>query len=77
MLALMNREKRGMSEAYTVWHELAVRRNTAVRRKRAGIALAIALVCAMAAAEVLFLAFVAGPDSVNLIAGAEGIPTQD
>ena len=66
-----------MSEAYTVCHELAVRRRTAVRRKRASIALAIALVCAMAAAEVLFLVFVAGPDSVNLVVGAEGIPTQE
>jgi hypothetical protein len=43
------------------------------RRRYGGILLAVVLLCAMAAAEVLFLTFVAGPDSVNMISAAEGI----
>ncbi|MBV9735772.1 MAG: hypothetical protein JO209_07655 [Acidisphaera sp.] len=63
-----------MSEARTIWHDMAARRGVAIRRKRSGMALAVALLCAMAAAEVLFLTFVAGPDSVGLVAAAEGVP---
>jgi hypothetical protein len=37
--------------------------------------LAILLLVTMTVAEVQFLRFVAGPDSVNMIAAAEGIPT--
>jgi hypothetical protein len=62
-----------MSEARTVWHAMEARRNTAASRQRSGILLAICLVCAMAAAEVLFLRFVAGPDSVNMMVAAEGV----
>jgi hypothetical protein len=63
-----------MSEARTVWHMLEQRRATAASRHRSGVLLVAALLCAMAAAEVLFLRFVGGPDAVNLIAAAEGIP---
>jgi hypothetical protein len=66
-----------MSDARTIWHSMEARRTTAASRERTGIMLAVCLLCAMAAAEVLFLRFAAGPDSVNLIAGAEGIPTTE
>ena len=66
-----------MSEARTFWHDMAGTRTDAVGRQRSGIVLAIVLLCAMAAVEVLFLRYVAGPDSVNLISAAEGIPTTD
>ena len=63
-----------MSEARTVWHPADVRRTTtAASRERSGLMLAICLLIAMAAAEVLFLRFAAGPESVNLISAAEGI----
>jgi hypothetical protein len=55
-----------MSEARTVWHMLEQRRATAASRHRTGVLLAAALLCAMAAAEVLYVRFVAGPDSVDL-----------
>jgi hypothetical protein len=66
-----------MSDARTVWHTLDQRRSRAASRQRSGVLIAVALLCVMAAAEVLFLRFVAGPDSVNLISAAEGIPTTD
>jgi hypothetical protein len=47
------------------------------RKKRSGIMLAVALLCAMAAAEVLFLNYVAGPDSVAMMMAAEGVATSD
>ncbi len=68
-----NSGDRAMSEARTVWHTLQTRRNTAASRQRAGILLAAALLSVMAVAEVLFLRFVAGPDSVNMMSAAEGI----
>ena len=40
-----------------------------------GLLIAAALLGLMAVAEVAFLRYVAGPDSVNLISAAEGIPT--
>jgi hypothetical protein len=66
-----------MSEAHTIWHSLEQRRSRAANRERSGVMIAVALLCAMAVAEVLFLRFVAGPDSVNLISVAEGIATTD
>ena len=66
-----------MSEANTIWHSLEQRRSRAANRERSGVMIAVALLCAMAVAEVLFLRFVAGPDSVNLISAAEGIATTD
>jgi hypothetical protein len=62
-----------MSEAHTVWHTMQSRRTAAASRRRAGIGLTVCLLCAMAVAEVLFLRFVAGPDSVNLMVAAEGV----
>lgn len=62
-----------MSEARTVWHAVEARRTAVASRQRAGFLLAVCLLCAMAAAEVLFLHFVAGPDSVSLISAAEGV----
>ncbi len=60
-----------MSEARTVWHAIDTR--SAARRQSGGFLLAVCLLCAMTTAEVLFLRFVAGPDSVNMMAAAEGI----
>jgi hypothetical protein len=62
-----------MSEAHTIWHDLDMRRSPAATQQRSGMLLAVALLCAMAAAEVLFLRYVAGPDSVAMIQAAEGI----
>jgi hypothetical protein len=62
-----------MSEARTVWHATEARRNAAASRQRSGILLAICLLGVMAAAEVLFLRFAAGPDSVNMMVAAEGV----
>ena len=67
-----------MSEARTIWHAMEARRSAAVSRAdRAGLLIAAALLCAMAAAEVLFLHYVAGPDSVNLLMAAEGFQISD
>jgi hypothetical protein len=46
-------------------------------KKRAGLLLVAALLCAMAAAEVLFLNYVAGPDSVAMMMAAEGVASAD
>ena len=69
--------KQTMSEARTIWHEMEARRSDAANRHRSGIMLAAALLFAMALAEVAFLRYVAGPDSVNLMAAAEGIPVME
>lgn len=66
-----------MSEARTVWHEVAARRNTAKRQHFTSYVLACILLITMTVAEVQFLRYFAGPDSVNLMAAAEGIPTTD
>jgi hypothetical protein len=71
------RGERVMSGTHTVWHTLEQRRSRAANRERSGVMIAVALLCVMAAAEVLFLRFVAGPDSVNLISAAEGIPATE
>ncbi len=62
-----------MSGVRTVWQDLETRRSTAQSRQRVAIALGVTLLCAMAAAEVLFLHFVVGPDSVAMVSAAEGI----
>jgi len=62
-----------MSEARTVWHAMAEERSATGGRERSGIILAVALLCAMTVIEVLFLKYVAGPESVAMIAAAEGI----
>jgi hypothetical protein len=66
-----------MSEARTIWHSMETRRSAAVSRERCSLLIAAALLCAMAAAEVLFLHYVAGPDSVNLLMAAEGFQISD
>ena len=45
--------------------------------RRTGLLIAAALLCTLAASEVLFLHFVAGPDSVNLLMAAEGVQIGD
>ena len=62
-----------MSEARTVWHMIEARRSAVAHRRHGGLLIAVTLLCAMAASEVLFLEFVAGPDSVNMLSAAEGI----
>jgi hypothetical protein len=62
-----------MSEARTIWHTIETRRNATAGRERAGLLCVAALLCAMAAAEALFLQYVAGPESADLLAAAEGI----
>lgn len=62
-----------MGEAHTFWHDLAMRRSEAATRQRSGLLLAVALLCVMAAAEVLFLRYVAGPESADMMQAAEGI----
>ena len=67
-----------MSEAQTIWHEVRARQRAGARQRWHGAAIAAALLIAMAAAEVLFLAYVAGPDTVDMITAAEGIaPTSN
>jgi hypothetical protein len=62
-----------MSEAHTIWHDMPARRNAAVTRQWTGVVLAAVLLTAMCGAEVLFLKYVAGPDTVNLLTAAEGM----
>ena len=62
-----------MSEARTVWHDMQVRRDVAVSRYWSGVVVAAVLLIAMCCAEVLFLKYVAGPDTVNLLSAAEGM----
>ena len=63
-----------MSETSTTWHTIEARPSVVPTRLRSGFLIAIGLLCAMTAAEVLFLRFVAGPpDSVNMLPAAEGI----
>ena len=62
-----------MSEARTVWHTMEARRSALAHRPHGGLLIAVCLLCAMAASEVLFLHFVAGPESMNMLSAAEGI----
>ena len=64
-----------MSQAQFVWRSLQERRRAAANREYVNIVLATCLLSVIAATEVLFLYHVAGPDTVNLLAAAEGIPT--
>jgi hypothetical protein len=62
-----------MSEANTVWHDLQTRQKVVANRQRYGVLLAGGLLIAMCAAQVLFLRYVAGPDTVNLLTAGEGM----
>ncbi len=62
-----------MSEARAIRVALEQWQNAAASHRRSGLLLAICLVAAMAVAEVLFLQFVAGPDSTELMVRTEGI----
>ena len=62
-----------MSEAQTVGHVIEARRSASANRQRAGFMLAVALLCASAAAEVVFLNFVAAPGSAEMMQQAEGV----
>jgi len=62
-----------MGDARTIWHSVETRRAVAANRERTGVLIAFCLLCAMAAAEVLFLNSAASVDSVNMMAAAEGI----
>ena len=58
----------------TTWHTIAARPSVVATRLRSGFLIVIGLMCAMTAAEVLFLRFVtAHPDSVNMLFAAEGM----
>ena len=63
-----------MSEARTVWLDVQTRLKIADDRQRSGFLLAVGLLIAMSAAEVLFLTYVAGPDTVDLLTAGEGVP---
>jgi hypothetical protein len=63
-----------MSEARTVWHDLETRQKVAANRQRSGVLLAAGLLIAMGAAEALFLTYVAGPDTVDLLTAGQGAP---
>ena len=65
-----------MIEAPSVWMMTDARAHR-VRRRRTGMMLVAGLLCLMAAAEVLFLNFVAGPDTVAMMMAAEGMATAD
>ena len=67
-----------MSEARTVWHDLADRQVKSGYQRFTDCVLAATILITMTVAEVQFLRFVAGPDSVNLISAADGIipPTE-
>jgi hypothetical protein len=56
-----------MSEARTVWLDWQTRHQASARRQRSGFMLAIAMLVAMTAAEVLFLTYVASPDTVEMV----------
>jgi hypothetical protein len=63
-----------MSEAQSVWLDLQTRRKVAAKRQRSGVLLAAGLLIAMGAAEVLFLAYAVGPDTVDILTAAQGAP---
>jgi hypothetical protein len=71
-----NREDGGMSQAPTVWM-LTDHRAQRLRRQRVNMLLVAALLCVMTTAEVLFLNFVAGPDTVATMMAAEGVASAD
>jgi hypothetical protein len=61
-----------MSEARTVWHVMETRRSASANRQRGGFMLVVALLCVVAASEVVFLNF-AVPGSAEMIQQAEGV----
>jgi hypothetical protein len=63
-----------MSEARTTWYDVATRQKVAANRQRSGILVAVGLLVAMTAAEVLFLTYAAGPDTVDLLTAGQGAP---
>jgi len=63
-----------MSEARTIWHDLETRRSLVTNRQRTSLLLGAGLLIAMCAGEVVFLNYVAGPDTVNILTAAEGMP---
>jgi hypothetical protein len=63
-----------MSEARTVWQDLAGRRTAEASRRRSGMLLGVCLLLAMCAAEVAFLRYVASPETVAAVTAAEGLP---
>lgn len=62
-----------MSEARTIWHDLDGRQSIAVSRQRIGLLLVAAMLIVMSAAEVAFLRYVVGPDTVNMVTATEGM----
>jgi hypothetical protein len=62
-----------MSETSTISHGIEARPGVVTTRPRSGFLIAVGLLCTMAAAEVLFLRYVAGPDSINMLSAAEAI----
>ena len=66
-----------MNDMPMVWVVSEERMHGVRSKKRTGIMLVAALLCVMAAAEVLFLNYVAGPDSVSMMMAAEGVATSD
>jgi hypothetical protein len=62
-----------MSEARTVWHELAASRTEVANRQFGGGLLGIALLCMLCAAETAWLLTTGGSEAVNVVAAAEGI----
>jgi hypothetical protein len=61
-----------MSEARTVG-VMKARQSASANSQRAGFMLAVAVLCVVAAAEVVFLNFVAAPGSAEMMQRAEGI----
>ena len=63
-----------MSEARTMWYDMATRQKVAASRQRSGILLAVVLLVAMTAAEILFLNYAVGPDTMDLLTAGQGAP---
>ena len=61
-----------MEVARTVWHDIASDRSRVAHRRMSGGLLGLALLAMMGAAEVTWL-LTGSPESVNIVAAAEGI----
>jgi hypothetical protein len=61
-----------MGEARTIWHDLQTRPKVTANRQRSGVLLATGLLIAMGVAEALFLSYVVGVDTVDLLTAAQG-----
>jgi len=66
-----------MNDMPMVWVVPTERMYDVRNSKRPSVMLVVALLSAMAAAEVLFLNYVAGPDSVAMMMAAEGVVASD